>query len=36
MRYRRDSGKDVTRQQAQSEPVRVVKNDRVIDCQAKR
>jgi hypothetical protein len=31
-----DSGKDVTRQQAQSEPVRVVKNDRVVDCQVKR
>jgi hypothetical protein len=36
MRYRRDPGKDVTRQQAQSEPVRVVKNDRLVDCQTKR
>jgi len=36
MRHISDSGKDVTRQQAQSEPVRVVKNDRVVDCQAGR
>jgi hypothetical protein len=36
MRYVCDSGKDVTRQQAQSELVRVVKNDRVVDCQAER
>jgi len=36
MRQRCDSGKDVTRQQAQNELVRVVKNDRVIDCQVKR
>ena len=36
MRERCDSGKDVTRQQAQSELVRVVKNDRVVDCQVKR
>ena len=31
-----DSGKDVTRQQAHRELVRVVKNDRVVDRQAKR
>jgi hypothetical protein len=36
MRCRCDSGKDVTRQQAHSEPVRIVKNDRVVDGQAKR
>jgi hypothetical protein len=35
MRYGRDSGNDVTRQQAQNEPVRVVKNDRVIGRQVK-
>jgi hypothetical protein len=35
MRYVRDSGNDVTRQQAQNEPVRVLKNDRVIGRQAK-
>jgi hypothetical protein len=34
--YRCDSGKDVTGQQSQSEPVRVVKNDRVVDRQVKR
>ena len=28
-------GKHVTRQQTQSEPVRVLKNDRVVDCQTK-
>jgi hypothetical protein len=32
----RDSGKDVTRQQPHGEPVRVMKNDRVVDCQVKR
>jgi hypothetical protein len=31
-----DSGKDVTREQAHREHVRVVKNDRVADCQVKR
>jgi hypothetical protein len=31
VRYRCDSSKDVTGQQSQSEPVRVVKNDRVVD-----
>jgi hypothetical protein len=31
VRYMCDSSKDVTGQQAQSEPVRVVKNDRVVD-----
>jgi hypothetical protein len=36
MRCRCDSGKDVTRQQAHSEPVRIVKNDRVVGGQAKR
>jgi hypothetical protein len=36
MRYMCDSGKDVTGQQAQSELVRVVKNDRVVYCQVKR
>ena len=36
MRYVRDTGNDVTRQQAQNEPVRVVKNDRVIGRQVKR
>jgi hypothetical protein len=36
VRYRCDSGKDVTGQQSQSELVRVVKNDRVVDCQVKR
>ena len=35
MRYRCDSGKDVTGQQAQSELVRVVKNDRVRRLQVK-
>jgi hypothetical protein len=35
VRYMCDSGKDVTRQQAQSELVRVVKNDRVGDKQVK-
>ena len=32
----RDPGNDVTRQQAHSELVRIVKNDRIIDGQAKR
>jgi hypothetical protein len=36
MRCRCDSGKDVTRQQAHSEPVRIVKNDRVVDGQERR
>ena len=36
VRDRCDSGKDVTGQQSQSEPVRVVKNDRVVDRQVKR
>ena len=36
LRRRCDPGKDVTRQQAQREPVRVVKNDRVVDRQAER
>jgi hypothetical protein len=36
MRYWRDAGNDVTRQQAHSELVRIVKNDHVIDGQAKR
>jgi hypothetical protein len=36
MRYVRDTGKDVTRQQAHSELVRRVKSDRVLDPQAKR
>ncbi|HUY46061.1 MAG TPA: hypothetical protein VMV92_10090, partial [Streptosporangiaceae bacterium] len=36
MLCRCDSGKDVTRQQAHSEPVRIVKNDRVVDGQVKR
>jgi hypothetical protein len=36
MRHVRDPRKNVTRQEAHSEPVRVVKNDRVIDSQAKR
>jgi hypothetical protein len=31
MRYMRHPSKNVTRQQAHSEPVRVVKNNRVID-----
>jgi hypothetical protein len=31
MRHVRDPSKNVTRQHAHSEPVRVVKNDRVID-----
>jgi len=29
------SGQDITRQQTQSELVRVMKNDRVVDCQVK-
>jgi len=29
-----DPGQDVTGQQPQCEPVRVVNNDRVVDCQA--
>jgi hypothetical protein len=36
MRHVRDPSKNVTRQQAHSEPVRVVQNDRVIDPQVKR
>jgi len=36
MRCRCDSGKDVTRQQPHSEPVRTVKNDRIVGGQAKR
>jgi hypothetical protein len=36
VRYMCDSGNDVTGQQAQSELVRVVKNDRVVDWQIKR
>jgi hypothetical protein len=32
----RDPRNDVTRQQAQNNPVRVVKHNRVIDRQAKR
>jgi hypothetical protein len=36
MRYRCHLGQDVTRQQTQSEPVRVMKNDRVVDGQVKR
>jgi hypothetical protein len=36
MRKRCDSGKDVARQQAQSELVRVAENDRVVDVQTKR
>ena len=36
MRRRCDASKDVARKQAYSEPVRVVKNNRIIDPQAKR
>lgn len=36
MRQGCDSGNDVTRQQARSEVVRVVENDRVVDRQVKR
>jgi hypothetical protein len=36
LRLRCDSGEDVTRQQADGEVVRVLKNDRVVDRQAKR
>jgi hypothetical protein len=32
----RDPGNDVTRQQAEGEPIRVVENDRVIGPKAKR
>jgi hypothetical protein len=35
MRYMRDPSKNVTRQQAHSEPVRVMKDNRVIDPQVK-
>ena len=35
MRYRCHPGQDVTRQQTQSELVRVMKKDRVVDCQIK-
>jgi hypothetical protein len=36
MRHVRDPSKNVTRQQAHSDPVRVVKNDRVVGSQVKR
>jgi hypothetical protein len=36
VRSMRDPSKNVTRQQAHSEPVRVVKNNRVIDPQVER
>ena len=36
MRDVRDTGNAVTRQQAQNEPIRVVKNDRIIGRQVKR
>jgi len=36
LRHERDPRNDVTRQQAHSKLVRVLKNGRVIDCQAKR
>jgi hypothetical protein len=36
MRFRCHPGQDVTGQQTQSEPVRVMKNNRVIDPQVKR
>jgi hypothetical protein len=36
MRHVGDPSKNVTRQQAHSEPVRVLKNDRVIGPQVKR
>jgi hypothetical protein len=36
MRHRRDPSKNVTRQQAHRQPVRVVKNNRVIDPQVQR
>jgi hypothetical protein len=32
----RDPGDDVARHQPQGDPVRVLKNDRVVDCQAER
>ena len=35
MRYRCHPGKHVTWQQTQSDLVRVMKNDRVVDCQVK-
>lgn len=35
MRHRRHPGHDVTREQTQSDLVRVLKNDRVVGCQAK-
>jgi hypothetical protein len=35
MRYMGHPGQDVTRQQTQSEFVRVMKNDRVVDSQVK-
>jgi hypothetical protein len=35
MRHGRDPSENVTRQQAHSEPVRVVKNSRVVDSQVK-
>jgi hypothetical protein len=35
LRYRCHPGQDVTRQQTQGEPVRIMKNDRLIGCQAK-
>jgi hypothetical protein len=36
MRQVRDASKDVARQQADGEPVRVVKNNRVVDPEVKR
>ena len=36
LRRVRDAGEDVARQQAQREPVRVVKHDRIVDRQAER
>jgi hypothetical protein len=36
MRDRRDSRKNVTRHQAHSDPIRVVKDNRVIDSEVKR
>jgi hypothetical protein len=35
MRYRCHPGQEVTREHPQSELVRVVKHDRVVDCQVK-
>ena len=36
IRHGRDPGDDVARHEPQREPVRVVKNDRVVDCQIER